>query len=105
MTQQQAAPACHVSLSVFQRDQLLARYPVALPLILLAGAAGLVLTSFFGGSLFPVLALFGISAAPIYLALALVPGIAGILAGIISILECSDSHHLRSTSGSKQKGA
>ncbi len=71
------------------------RYPVLLPVLLLSGSVALGIASVFAGTLFPVLAFVGAPVGLFCLALACVPGIAGLLTAIIGILESIDRHHLK----------
>jgi len=105
MTQNQATSACQPVFPTLNRGYLLERYPVIMPAMLLCGALGLCAASFYASSLFPLLALAAIPAAPLCLSLAFVLGVAGILASIISILEHIDREHLRSATFPKEKGA
>ena len=104
MTQDQATAACQPLFPTLSRGYLLERYPVLVPVALLASALGLCVASFFGGSLFPLLVLPGVSAASLYLALASVLGITGTLASIISILEHIDREHARPATLPEEKG-
>jgi len=105
MTQDQATPACQSMFPALSRQYLLAHNPILMPVVLLSSALGLCAASFFTSSLFPLLALLGIAAAPLCLALAFVLGITGILASIIGILEHIDRDHLRSAILPEEKGA
>lgn len=77
------------------QGRLLGRHPVLLPAILLSGSVGLCVASFFADTLFPLLAWLGVPAVLLCLSAALVLGIAGLLASIISILESIDRYRLR----------
>ncbi len=77
------------------RNQLLQRHPVLVPATLLAFSVALCITSFFGSSLFPVLALLGIPVKSMCLLFALVSGISGILTSIISLIEHIERSRLR----------
>ena len=80
---------------VSQQSSLLRRHPVMMPVLLIGGAVGLFIVSFFANSLFPLLALIGAPSAMICLLLALILGICGILASIISIIEKIDRSRLQ----------
>jgi hypothetical protein len=84
-------------------SRLLQQHPVLIPLGLLAASAGLCILSFLAGTLFPLLGLIGVPSTTICLLLALVFGIAGILASIISIIENVDCRRLRAVLFSKLK--
>jgi hypothetical protein len=85
---------------------LLQQHPVLIPLGLVAASAGLCMLGFFANTLFPVFALIGIPSTLICLLLALVFGIAGILASIISIIENVDQKRLHAMLFSKpEEGA
>ncbi len=105
MTQNQARSACESLFPALSQEYLLERYPVIMPAALLTGAVGLCAASFYASSLFPLLTLAAIPAAPLCLSLAFVLGVAGILASIISILERIDRNHLRPATFPKEKGA
>lgn len=80
-----------------QRASLLQRHPIVTPLLLLASSIALCIASVFANTLFPVLAIFDLPAMLMCLLFALVLGIAGILAGIISIIERLDRSYARSS--------
>ena len=84
--------SCNRKRSLWVRDQtqLLKRYPVLLPVLLLLGACLASIGSFSAANVFPLLTLLGISSNVLCLSGALVLGISGVLASIISILECID---------------
>ncbi len=67
--------------------RLLRQHPILLPVVLIGSAIGLCMSSFFADTLFPLLAFFGTSPTLVSLSVALVLGIAGILTGIISLIE------------------
>lgn len=81
-------------LLVPQRNRLLQRHPVLVPVLLLSSSLGLGILSLFAGSVFPVLALLGISPGLACLVFALVLGLAGILTGIIGLIERFDRSRL-----------
>ncbi len=105
MTQDQATAAYQPMFPTLSHGYLLERYPVIVPAILLSSALGLCAASFFGSNLYPLLALPGIAATPLCLALACVLGITGTLASIISILEYIDRAHTRPATLPEEKGA
>lgn len=86
----------HQPFLIAQRAPLLQRHPVVTPLLLLGSSIALCIASLFATSLFPVLAILGLPVALMCLLFALVLGIAGILAGIISIIERLDRSYARS---------
>jgi len=88
-----------------ERGRLLQQHPVLLPVILIFGAVVLCLASFFANTLFPLLALFGVPTTPLCLSVALVLGVSGIVASIISILESIDRLRTKMTTVPKPKGA
>jgi hypothetical protein len=69
------------------RSQLLRQHPVLTPIALLCGSIIVGIASLFSDGPSPILALIGISAAPLYLSIACVLGLAGILVSIISLIE------------------
>jgi VIT1/CCC1 family predicted Fe2+/Mn2+ transporter len=73
-----------------QREPLLQRHPVLVPVTLLSGSVALCIVSFFAPALFPLLAFFAIPSSLLCLSFALVLGICGTLTGIISIIERYD---------------
>jgi len=73
---------------------LLRRHPVLVPAVLLTFSVVLCITSFFGSTLFSVLALLGIPVESMCLLFAFVAGISGIITGIISLIEHFDCSHL-----------
>ena len=81
---------------IARRAPLLQRHPVVAPLLLLGSSIALCIASFFANVLFPVLAILGLPAALMCLLFALVLGIAGILASIVSIIERLDRSYTRS---------
>lgn len=81
-----------------QQSTLLTRHPVLTPVLLIGGAIGLCIVSFFADnldSLFPLLSLISVPSALLSILLALVLGISGVLAAIISIIERVDRNRLR----------
>ncbi len=78
-----------------QRSHLLRKYPVLLPLVLLSGSIGLFVLSTFADAYLPILALVGAPASLLCVILALVLGVSGLLASIISIIESVDRHRLK----------
>src|SRR5437660_255604 len=69
------------------RNPLLKRHPVVLPLLLLAGACFAVMMSLMAENIFPLLMWIGVSPAIFCLSIALVLGISGVLTSIIGIIE------------------
>ncbi len=86
-------------------SRLLQQHPVLLPSILIFGAIVLCIASFYASTLFPLLALIGIPSAQVCLVVALVLGISGIVASIISILESIERLRTRTITVPKPKGA
>lgn len=104
MIQGQSGPSGHQqSFLTSQRSHLLRKYPVLLPLALLCGAIGLFVLSPLADSYLPILALVGAPASLLCILLALVLGISGLLASIISIIESVDRRHLRAAMFPKTK--
>src|SRR5712692_10328183 len=98
MIQGQLEPSCQQHTLTSGKGHLLAQRPVLIPVILLSGSVGLCAASFFADTLFPpapLLAWLGVPAALLCLSAALVSGITGLLASIISILESIDRYRLR----------
>lgn len=85
------------------RSRLLHRHPVLLPVALLGSAIGLCISSFFADTLLPLLTLPGASPTLVCLSLALVLGVAGILTGIVGIIERIDRYQLQTRVFSKPK--
>jgi VIT1/CCC1 family predicted Fe2+/Mn2+ transporter len=75
---------------VRERNYLLKRHPVLVPVLLLLGAGLASSASFSAGNVFPLLTLLGIPSNVLCLSVALVLGITGILTSIIGILEYID---------------
>ena len=86
-----------------ERGRLLHYYPVRLPAILIFGAVIFCIASFYASTLFPLLALLGVPTTLLCLSVALVLGVSGIVASIISILESIE--RLRTITVPKPKGA
>jgi len=84
--------SCSRKRSIWVRDQnhLLKRHPVSLPVLLLLGAFLASIASFSMENIFPLLMLIGMPSNVLCLSIALILGISGVLASIISILECID---------------
>ncbi len=105
----QFEPARQQYVLTLERPQLVRQYPVLIPVLLVLGAVGLCIVSFFADTLFPVLALIGVPSVLVCLSVALVLGVAGVLAAIISIIEGIDRYRLRNscqtTAFPKPKGA
>ncbi len=78
------------SIWVRDREHLLKRHPVLVPVILLLGAYLASIASFSAENIFPLLTLIGTPSNVLCLLIALVLGISGVLVSIISILECID---------------
>ena len=77
------------------RSRLLQQHPVLVPFVLISGSVVLCIVSFFADTLFPLLAYVGMPTPLLCISLALVLGIGGLLASIISIIESIDRHRLR----------
>lgn len=88
-----------------ERGRLSKQYPVLLPVILIFGSGVLCIASFYADTLFPLLAVIGVPTALLCLSAALVLGVTGILASIISILETIDRLRVQTTTFPKPKGA
>lgn len=86
-----------------QRSHLLRKYPVLLPLALLSGSIGLFIISSFADAYVPILVLIGVPASLLCVVLALVLGVSGLLASIISIIEGVDRHRLKAAMFPKTK--
>jgi hypothetical protein len=85
------------------RDPLYQRHPVLVPAALLAISVLFFITSFFGISLFPILAFSGIPIDSICLLFAFVSGISGVLTSIISLIERFDHSRLPTDMFSQMK--
>lgn len=86
-----------------QRSHLLRTYPVLLPLVLLSSSIGLFVLSTFADAYLPVLALIGAPSSLLCIILALVLGVSGLLASIISVIESIDRRRLRAAMFPKTK--
>lgn len=86
-----------------QRSHLLRKYPVLLPLALLGSSIGLFIISSFADAYIPILVLIGVPASLLCVILALVLGVSGLLASIISIIEGVDRHRLKAAMFPKTK--
>jgi hypothetical protein len=82
-------------LGPLERSPLLQRHPVLAPVLLLCGSLVLGIASCFADSVFPALAFLGTPSALLCLAFAFVLGIAGIIASIITMIECVHQHCLQ----------
>lgn len=80
---------------IAQRRSLLQCHPVMMPVVLIGSSITLFVVSFFANTLFPLLALIGAPSTLICVLLALVLGLCGILASIISIIEKIDRSRLQ----------
>jgi hypothetical protein len=89
--------------SLIQRGPLLPRHPLLTPIVLLSSSVVAAIASLFADNTFPILTLLGVSSFSLYLLFALVFGIAGILASIISVLEYIDRHNLQAAMFPKPK--
>jgi len=76
------------------RSQLLRQHPILTPIALLCGSIIVGIASLFSDGPSPIFALIDISAAPLYLSIACVLGIAGILVSIISLIEQFDRRNV-----------
>ena len=70
-----------------QRNPLIQRHPVLVPLVLFASSFVLAIGSFFIDNLFPVLTLIGIPSALVCYLLAAVLGLCGVIVSITGLLE------------------
>jgi hypothetical protein len=82
-------------IGTLKRSPLLQRHPVLAPVLLLCGSLVLGITSCFADTVFPALAFLGTPSALLCLAFAFVLGIAGIIASIITMIECVHRHCLQ----------
>ena len=89
--------------SLTQHGIVLPRHPLLTPIILLSSSVILGIASLVADNSFPILTLLGVSSSPLYLLFALVFGIAGILASIISVLEYIDQRNLQAAIFPKSK--
>ncbi len=88
MTQSQKNdPLGQWQLASQQRNSLVQRHPVLVPLVLFASAIVLAIASFFTDDLFPVLTLIGVPSALVCYLLAAVLGLCGVIVGITGLLE------------------
>ncbi len=78
-----------------RRSRLLEQHPVLTPALLIGSSVGLFIASLSANTLFPFLTFIGVPSALLCLLVASVSGIAGILAGIIYIIERIGSYHLQ----------
>ena len=85
------------------RNPLLRRHPVLLSVLLLSCAAVTGSAGIATENIYPVLTLVGVPSIPLCLSIALVLGISGILASIISIIEYIDRHSVQATMFLEQK--
>lgn len=85
----------HRSSLHLRRSTLLQRHPILLPVLLIGGALLLGIASSYADLFFPLLVVLGVSPTAFCLSLAFVLGSAGILTGIISILEYIDRFSAR----------
>jgi len=74
-----------------QRNPLLQRHPVLIPLVLFTSSIALAIVSFFADNLFPVLTLIGIPSVLVCYLLAAVLGICGVIVSITGLLELCDT--------------
>jgi uncharacterized membrane protein len=95
MLQSHSGPLYHQRRILPGRSRLLRQHPVLTPIVLLCGSILVAIAGLFSDSLFPVLTFIGLSSVPLYLSLACVLGIAGILVSIISIIEQIDRWSLQ----------
>ena len=86
------------------RSTLWQRHPVLTPLAFLAGSVLLGVISMFTDSLFPLLVFIGVPLPLLCLLIAFILGVAGVLTGIIGIIEFLDRACLKAT-GSDVSGA
>ena len=86
-----------------QRGPVLPRHPLLTPIVLFSSSVILAIASLVTDNPFPILTLLGISSSPLYLLFALVFGIAGIIASIISVLEYIDQRNLQAAMFPKPK--
>lgn len=70
-----------------QRNPLLQRHPVLVPLVLFASSIFLAIASFFTDNLFPVLTLIGVPSTLVCYLLAAVLGLCGVIVSITGLLE------------------
>src|SRR5258708_39823014 len=90
---QSGSTGCQETLA--QREPVLPRHPVLTPIVLLSGALLLGIASFSADNPFPILTMLGMPSFLLYLLLALVFGLAGTIASIISVIEYVDRYIVR----------
>jgi hypothetical protein len=101
---QYKSPAHEQHMWIYSRSYLLKRHPVLTPVLLLSSSVVLGVASFFNISVvFPILAFTGISSILLCLSITTVLGIAGVLTGIIGMIESFDRYHPRAATFSKPK--
>jgi anaerobic C4-dicarboxylate transporter len=74
-----------------QRNPLIQRHPVLVPLVLFASSIVLAILAFFTDNLFPVLTLIGVPSALVCYLLAAVLGLCGVIVSITGLLELCDT--------------
>jgi uncharacterized oligopeptide transporter (OPT) family protein len=74
-----------------QRNPLIQRHPVLVPLVLFAGSFVLAIASFFTDNLFPLLTLIGVPSVLVCYLLAAVLGLCGAIVSITGLLELYDT--------------
>src|SRR5204862_5902194 len=74
-----------------QRNPLLQRHPVLIPLVLFTSSIALAIVSFFADNLFPVLTLIGIPSVLVCYLLAAVLGLCGVIVSITGLLKLCDT--------------
>src|SRR5579864_7639859 len=74
-----------------QRNPLIQRHPVLVPLVLFASSIVLAIVSFFTDNLFPVLTLIGVPSTLVCYLLAAVLGLCGAIVSITGLLELYDT--------------
>jgi hypothetical protein len=88
---QKNAPPGHWQSTNQQRNPLIQRHPVLVPLVLFASSIVLAIVSFFADNLFPVLTLIGVPSVLVCYLLAAVLGLCGVLVSITGLLELYDT--------------
>src|SRR5690348_783070 len=86
-----------------ERHTLLRQHPVLTPMLLLSSSITLAVVSLFTNTLFPILTIVGISSTRLCLSLAFVLGVAGILSGIIGLIERVNRYSLQAVMFPKSK--
>jgi anaerobic C4-dicarboxylate transporter len=76
-----------------QRNPLLQRHPLLVPLVLFASSTLLATTSFFADDLFPVLTFIGFPSALVCSLFATVLGLCGVIVSITGLLEFRSAFH------------